>query len=430
MKEIVECHGGTVEKFIGDAVMAVFGVPMVHEDDALRAVRAALEMRDALPDLGLEGRIGVMTGEVVTGTEERLATGDAVNVAARLEQAATPGDVLIGDPTLDSFAGAVEVEPVEPLDAEGQGRAAFPHFGCCAYATRRSGDTTCRSSAATRELELLRAAWDRVRADRRCELVTVVGERRSRQVAACRGAPLLDRRDGRPRPLPAVRRRDHVLARRRRAEAARLCPRTSRWRRRDPHRCSAFRRRDVRRGNRLGVSQDARAGCRLRPLVVLFDDIQWGEETFLDLVEHVALLSSGAPILLLCLARPRARRAANGLARDAPTRAARRETSTSSSPSRIVGELRERIARAAGGNPLFVGEMVAMADETDGEVTVPPTLQALLAARIDQLETDERGVLERGAIEGEVFHRGAVQALAPDGLTGDAAPGRRSSARS
>src|SRR5919198_1168353 len=96
MKATVERHGGTVEKFIGDAVMAVFGVPVLHEDDALRALRAAAEMRDALPELGVQGRIGVATGEVVTGTEERLATGDAVNVAARLEQAAEPGEILLG----------------------------------------------------------------------------------------------------------------------------------------------------------------------------------------------------------------------------------------------------------------------------------------------------------------------------------------------
>src|SRR6478672_9003225 len=95
MKAIIESHGGTVEKFIGDAVMALFGAPVAHEDDALRACRAAVEMRNAFPGLGLEGRIGVNTGEVVTGTEERLATGDAVNVAARLEQAASPGEVLI-----------------------------------------------------------------------------------------------------------------------------------------------------------------------------------------------------------------------------------------------------------------------------------------------------------------------------------------------
>src|SRR6476659_10129927 len=91
MRGIVEAHGGTVEKFIGDAVMAVFGVPVAHEDDALRACRAALEMRDALPELGLDARIGVNTGDVVTGTAERLVTGDAVNVAARFEQATTPG---------------------------------------------------------------------------------------------------------------------------------------------------------------------------------------------------------------------------------------------------------------------------------------------------------------------------------------------------
>src|SRR5207244_10199014 len=109
MRAIVERHGGTVEKFIGDAVMAVFGVSVVHEDDALRAVRAALEMRDALPELGVQGRIGIMTGEVVTGTEERLVTGDAVNVAARLEQAAPVDGVLIGEPTLVLVRDAVVV---------------------------------------------------------------------------------------------------------------------------------------------------------------------------------------------------------------------------------------------------------------------------------------------------------------------------------
>ena len=109
MKAIVEGHEGTVEKFIGDAVMAVFGVPTAHEDDALRAVRAAAEMRDALPELGVQARIGLTTGVVVTGTEERLATGDAVNVAARLEQAAEPGEVLLGEATLELVRTAVEV---------------------------------------------------------------------------------------------------------------------------------------------------------------------------------------------------------------------------------------------------------------------------------------------------------------------------------
>ena len=127
MKAIVERHGGSVEKFIGDAVMAVVGVPVVHEDDALRAVRAAAEMREALPGLGLEARIGVMTGEVVTGTEERLATGDAVNVAARLEQEAQPGEVLIGAPTLALAADAIDVEPLEPLELKGKGKPVIPY---------------------------------------------------------------------------------------------------------------------------------------------------------------------------------------------------------------------------------------------------------------------------------------------------------------
>src|SRR5205809_4188004 len=119
MKGIVEAHGGTVEKFIGDAVMAVFGVPQLHEDDALRAVRAAVEMRDALPELGVQARIGVNTGEVVVGTSERLATGDAVNVAARLEQNAGAGEVLLGPETAQLVRDAVETEELE-LELKGK----------------------------------------------------------------------------------------------------------------------------------------------------------------------------------------------------------------------------------------------------------------------------------------------------------------------
>src|SRR5437016_4906184 len=175
MKGIVESHGGSVEKFIGDAVMAVFGVPAVHEDDALRACRAAVEMREALPELGVEGRIGVMTGEVVTGTEERLATGDAVNVAARLEQAAQPGEVLIGEPTLALVGGAVEVEPVDPLELKGKAEP-VP-----AYRLLNVHDAPERRHEALfvgreRELALVGEAWERVQAEQRCELVTVVGD--------------------------------------------------------------------------------------------------------------------------------------------------------------------------------------------------------------------------------------------------------------
>ena len=146
---------------------------------------------------------------------------------------------------------------------------------------------------------------------------------------------------------------------------------------------------------------------------MVFDDIQWGEETFLDLVESTALLSSGAPLLLLCMARPELverRPSWPGTLRLEPLPA---EQADALIGDAVSDELRERIARAAGGNPLFISEMLAMAAE-DGDVDVPPTLKALLAARLDQLDEAERRVLERGSVEGEIFHRGGVQALAPE----------------
>src|SRR4051812_27629686 len=136
-RECLEHHGGTVEKFIGDAVMAVFGVPTLHEDDALRALRAAAELRHSLAELNaqlerdygvsLRLRTGVNTGEVVTGTEERLANGDAVNVAARLEQAAEPDEILIGEQTRRLTRDAIEVEPVGPLTIRGKTEPLVAH---------------------------------------------------------------------------------------------------------------------------------------------------------------------------------------------------------------------------------------------------------------------------------------------------------------
>ena len=163
MSGIVERHGGTVEKFIGDAVMAVFGVPVVHEDDALRACRAAVEMREALPELGIRGRIGVNTGEVVTGTAERLATGDAVNVAARLEQAAEPGEVLIGAETVRLVRDAVELG--EERAARAQGEVASPCRRIRLVAV--AGEAVARRSdvpivGRERERRALDDAWERV----------------------------------------------------------------------------------------------------------------------------------------------------------------------------------------------------------------------------------------------------------------------------
>ena len=175
MKEIVEAHGGSVEKFIGDAVMAVFGVPVAHEDDALRACRAALEMREALPELGVEGRIGVNTGEVLAGTEERLATGDAVNVAARLEQAAQPGEVLIGAETLGLVSSVVEIGEECRLELKGKSEA-VPAYPLLAVRDAAERSHASRFVGRERELQHVVDAWERALAGPRSELVTVVGD--------------------------------------------------------------------------------------------------------------------------------------------------------------------------------------------------------------------------------------------------------------
>jgi class 3 adenylate cyclase/tetratricopeptide (TPR) repeat protein len=410
MKGVVEEHGGSVEKFIGDAVMAVFGVPAVHEDDALRACRAAVEMREAFSGLGIEGRIGVSTGEVVTGTEERLATGDALNVAARLQQAAAPGEVLIAEATLALVAEAVDVEALEPLLLKGKNEP-LPAYRLleARRASERWHDTVFVGREP--ELTLLGEAWARALAERRCELVTIVGDAgvgKSRLVAEFLAT--IDARAVRGRclsygegitywPVVEVLKQLDALPS-------------------DPAATASIR--SLLGETETGASAEEIAWAFRKlleeqaPLVCLFDDIQWAEETFLDLVDHVALLSTGAPILLLCLARPDLveRRLQWPIALHVEPLPV--EDMNELIPETVGDDLRARIKHAAGGNPLFVTEIVAMAGEAGGEVVVPATLRALLAARLDQLEAPERSVLERGAVEGEIFHRGAVQALSPD----------------
>jgi class 3 adenylate cyclase/tetratricopeptide (TPR) repeat protein len=409
MKAIVESHGGTVEKFIGDAVMAVFGVPLVHEDDALRACRAAIEMRDEFPELGIRGRIGLNTGEVVTGTEERLATGDAVNVAARLEQAAQPGEVVIGEPTYALVKSMVEAELAEPLELKGKAEP-VPAFRLLSVLEARERSHAARFVGRDRELAEISAAWERTRAQVRCELVTVLGDAgvgKSRLVAEALAA--VEARVLRGRCLPYG---DGITYWPVVEVVKQLAAAPS-----DPVAATAIQ-------SLLGESAVATSGDEIAwafrklleeqaPLVVVFDDLQWGDDTFLDLIESTALLSAGAPLLLLCMARPELLERRPGW-----PAALRLEPLPAEQAQALIGdqfsdELRERIARAAGGNPLFIAEMLAMAAD-NANVEVPPTLKALLAARLDQLDEAERNVLERGAIEGEVFHRGAVQALAPE----------------
>jgi class 3 adenylate cyclase/tetratricopeptide (TPR) repeat protein len=440
-KHVIEGHGGTVEKFIGDAVMAVFGVPVLHEDDAWRAARAAVALREAIASLNeelareygtrLALRIGLNTGEVVTGTEERLATGDAVNLAARLEQAAAPNEILLGEETLALVRHGVVAEPLAPLPVKGK-RAPVTAWRLISVHGESARERRLDVPMVGRGLELRRLldAFEHTVRDRNCALATILGAAgvgksrlahefiasldgaavvRGRCVSLGEGItywPVVDVvRQLEPR-LPQLSLDTHVVA-----TLGGLL--------------GAQETADSTEEIAFAVRKLLEAAARRQPLVCVFDDLQWGEPAFLDLIEQVATLSHDTPLLLCCIARlelleqrpgwgstPNATTVAlEGLSRD--------ETDTLienvAAGAPLAAPLRERIREAAEGNPLFVEEMIGLLrDAPDGDVSVPPTIQALLAARLDQLDPAERAVLQRGAIEGPVFHGGAVQTLAPD----------------
>jgi class 3 adenylate cyclase/tetratricopeptide (TPR) repeat protein len=423
LRAILERHGGTVEKFIGDAVMAVFGVPRTHEDDALRAVRAAAEMREAVDSLGLEVRIGVNTGEVVAGDAETLVTGDAVNVAARLEQGAEPGDVLIGKETLGLVRDAVRVEPVE-LSVRGKTEAVEAYRLLAvdpdAPALARRLDTPLVGR--TRELERLHQDFDRAAAEATCHLFTLLGPAgigKSRLLAEF---------------VAEVGERARVVQGRclHYGEGITYWPLTE-----------VLLQLGLEPQTVLGLPSPAEAAVATRklleaaaaerPLLVVLDDLHWAEPTFLDLVEHVADLSRNAAIFLVCVARPELLDARPGwgggkLNSTSVLLQPLGETEAATLVDNLLGAehlalgTRRRIVEAADGNPLFVEEMLLMLGERDGapdEVAVPPTIHALLQARLDLLADGERAVMERGAVEGKIFHRAPVAELTPSAVRGE-----------
>jgi class 3 adenylate cyclase/tetratricopeptide (TPR) repeat protein len=417
MRAVLERHGGTVEKFIGDAVMAVFGVPQAHEDDALRAVRAAAEMQAAAVPLGLEIRIGVNTGEVVTGEGETLVTGDAVNVAARLEQAAASGETLLGSETRGLVRDAVETEPTAALELKGKAELLQAHRVLAVdpdapFVARRLDRPMVGRG---RELERLLGDFEHSVSERACHMFTLLGPAgvgKSRLVRAF---------------VDAVGDRARVV----RGRCLHYGEGITYWPvvevllqlGHEPESVIGGSPAEAQLAFRKLLEQEAAE----QPLVVYFDDLQWAELTFLDLVEHIADWSRDAPIFLLCAARPdllELRPAWGGGKLNASSLLL--ESLSVDESSVLVGQLleelvldedmRARIVEAAEGNPLFVEEMVAMVreDGIDGEMVVPPTIHALLQARLDRLGGDERTVIERGAVEGKIFHRGAVLELAPE----------------
>jgi predicted ATPase/class 3 adenylate cyclase/DNA-binding winged helix-turn-helix (wHTH) protein len=458
VRTVLERHGATVEDCPGDVLMGVFGVPLLHEDDALRAARAALEARQTLPELGeqfaplevwLESRAGIATGEVITerAPAERLASGSAVNEAKRLEEAAKPGEILADRATYqlvrDSVSG--DQTQVDDLPA-GEGEPAFL-LGALRPEGVRTRGLESPLVGRGQQLATLYGTFTGVVRARSCHLVTVLGAAgvgKSRLVDEFTGALGDDPMVLRGRCLPYG---DGItywpLAELLRDLAAN----------------------DPTDEGETGLIADltdaigARASAgsttekifwstrrlfeRLaqeRPLVVVVDDLQWAEPTFLDLVEHVAELSRDAPILLLCMARPElldsrpgwggGKLNAASILLDPLTHEESRQLVDNLVAS-LDPEATLRIASACEGHPLFAEELLAMLmdegllrreDEVwvltgeAGELPVPPTIQALLAARLERLPEDERALLSRVSVEGVGFHRAAMRELAPAAL--------------
>jgi class 3 adenylate cyclase/tetratricopeptide (TPR) repeat protein len=489
MRAVLERHGGTVEKYIGDAIMAVFGLPKLHEDDALRAVRAADEMKQALElvnrrlekgwGVTLENRTGVNTGEVVAGDVaggQRLVTGDTVNTAARLEQAAPALETLIGESTYRLVKHAVDVEPVEPLDLKGKAQSVLAYR--LISVTR--GEGVARQLhhpmvGRTSELQMLTDALERAVAERRAQLVTVIGAagvgksrllqeflaRSGSRVSAVRGRclsygegitfwPLADI----VRHAAGITDNDSLVQARSKLDSL------------------------VGEGNRdvadriasaIGFSQATvpiqetfwaarrlfELLARSKPALVVIDDIHWAEESFLELLEFVAD-STEAPVVVVCSSR---RELLEDHAEWGQERANVKrlvldplsEEESTSVVENLLGSahldeaVRTRIIGAAEGNPLFVEHMLSMLiddgalvqDERKrwvllsdvGTITIPPTISALLTARLDRLGVPERTVIERSAVIGQIFFRGAVEQLSPDRIRPLVGPSLRSLAR-
>jgi len=448
----VERHGGLVETTAGDVITAVFGIPVVHEDDALRALRAADEIRERLAGLAeeaqadwrtrMELRIGISTGEVVAGGALLQPTGEALAVAPRLAQQSGAGEIALDAATHRLARDAVVVESTEELIR-------------LIEVAREPGSHVIRFDAPmvgrSRERRRLRDAFDQAVGDRSCQLFTVLGLAgvgKSRLVEEFLGEVAEQALVTRGRCLPYGEGITYWPVMEAVQEAVGLEDSDS------PEEAMA------KLINALGEEQDAELVAqriaevlgiaeaalgaeegfaavralfetlaRGRPLVVVFDDIHWAEPTFLDLIEHVSDWTRDAPILLICLARPElldvrtgwagGKLNATSILLEPLSEAESVELIKSLAGVALDESTRHRIVEAAEGNPLFVEEMLALALEdgpAEGDLVVPPTIQALLAARLDRLGDEERAVVERAAVEGKIFYEDALTELAPDEL--------------
>src|SRR5438128_689524 len=441
-------HGGTVEKFAGDAVMAAFGVPLAHEDDAERAVRAAMATLERVKELGLEARVGIESGEVVADdSESTFATGEAVNLAARLQSEAAVNEILVGPAAARLLRGRVELEPAGQLELRGWREPVTAQRVTC---VADLGDPVRGLSAPLvgreTELELLENTFERTSRARRSSLVTIYGDpgvgksRLAREfLAGLEGATVLIGRclpygEGVTYwPLAEMVKSSAGIADDdpldEAQEKLRAC-------------CEDEAVADL-LGLAVGVleavegersQQDiawaARAWAeqlaQAQPLVLVFEDVHWGEEPLLELIEHLAAWVREQPLLLLCIARPELLdvRPAWGGGRMRSTTLELEPLQPGESAELVEAltaelELPVDIATVLAkteGNPLFVEETIRMLAERprDGVERIPDTLQALIAARIDRLPGAERVLLQRAAAMGRIFMAGALAQLSPE----------------
>jgi class 3 adenylate cyclase len=462
-RTVLERHGGTVEKFIGDAVMAVFGVPLLHEDDALRAVRAAIELRAEIGRLNeqlsaergfrVEFRIGVNSGMVVAGGGEAsgsFVTGDAVNVAARLEQAAGTGEILIGEATHRLVRDYVEVEALPSIAAKGKSDVvrAFRLTGLVSGvgAAVRSAEHGGLFVGRRRELSRLNEAFDDAVAERRCFLFTLLGSAgvgKSRLVAEFMTARAPGASVLRGRCLPygegitywpiaeivraasgATDDDDAAAVGARIAEQMTVDPSADRVAELLTSMLGLSTANATGEERAWAVRRFLEAVARDAPLICLIEDVHWAETNLLDLLEGVADWTRDAPILLLCTARPElleARPTWGGGKVNATTLlleplnvdATRELVGTMLGGASLPTDVIERILATSEGNPLFAEELVRMVtDDTlaiDGaDLQIPTSVQAVIAARLDRLPAQERSVAARAAVAGRVFERSAV----------------------
>ncbi|HYY64052.1 MAG TPA: tetratricopeptide repeat protein [Gaiellaceae bacterium] len=448
----VTTHGGIVEKFAGDAVLAAFGVPQAHEDDAERAIRAALAMLESVGELGLEARVGVESGEVVVDeSDSTFATGEAVTLAARLQQAAGAGEVLIGPHAYRLTSDRVQTEDVGPLDVKG--------FGDRIWTWRAKGvldEVIPRRLAAPlvgreSELELLQNTYERAVRNRRAHLFTIYGDpgvgksRLAREfVDGLEGATVLVGRS-----LPYGESVTYwPLAEMVKAAAGITDD--------DPLDVAVEKLRESCENEAiadlLGLASgvlEAVKGERSQqeiawaarewvermaqdqPLVLAFEDIHWAEDALLDLIEHLAEWVRDAPLLILGLARAElldvrpgwggGRLRATAIELEPLGRKESEElVDALASKGGIEADARSALLDKTEGNPLFVEETMRMLAECEGRPLsefasrIPDTLQALIAARIDRLPPDEKAVLQRASVIGRTFWGGAIADLTPE----------------